>query len=966
VENDSLAAFRETAPLDSTLFRSLSPATKLLLNSLDNYLEVDPQSDKVRQILLLRGHTFYNNSLFAEARKSYISLYDKFPQAPEKLEAMQMTAQSFYEQKRFGEAQQWYKIMAKQSQGGESKTGVEERIAETYYFLAETAIKRGDRDGAIENYERLVREYPKVRIADVALFNAGLLCEEKQDWSRSILTFNKLLANYETSVYRKQSLFHMATDYEKMGNFSKAAGLYMELVKAFPGDSLVPDAFYNAGIAYEKDNKMGAAATIYEKYTDQFPAAPDAPDVLFKAAELYGKLEMWQDVERVNSNFGKRYGNDQNRIVQALCMVGVASFNQRKFQQAIQDFEKTLRVFKEIGNQTKQNLYYAAQAEYQLGEIYKKFNNDIKLSQKDQNAYRQQMAQKNSLLKQAIDHFTNVTNYKLLNWTTRALFSLGESFEDFGVAIYQQDRPANQKLEKMLGLEAGIAEAVELYLVERSLPHYLQNVDYGIQNQYTDEWIEKSKNKLTALCFLAANNYTRLVELLDRPPEKNLQGIGLLNYMLGLLQDISPYQEKAIGLYLRSVELGTKYQVNDKYIKLASAQVTGTACKVGQNLSDIVDITRGAPIPAQIKDDPYTYFLYRYKLLSEALPHYETKAIEAYYKTIKIALAYQLQDDWVEKARADLARILFNRARCYDILGQIALQHPPYPLDASDEEKEEYTVQFEELGFKLQEESNSSYRLILAKAKENAVKGTYLRLAYARLYQIFPKEVGVTIERDTVKILETDREWVFSAKSRKDWMEIDADQEGWEPVHPGVVGDSVTVSGFSDSLPAVLWGGEAAEPNSIQLGGRTISYKPLDRIYFRRLLESNIPPKDAVLEWTSSGETVITINGQLLKDPAPLALPPNWYTARKWNISEYLKKGTNIIGVEVKNPQAPHYAFQARVYYRDANFAYWPQFPDETAPLPPEKFRETPLPFPDLINFGQPDAKAAAPAGKSG
>ena len=52
-----------TSVLDTASISSLSAATNLLLCAIDNYISVAPESKRLPEIIMLKGHTYYNNTI---------------------------------------------------------------------------------------------------------------------------------------------------------------------------------------------------------------------------------------------------------------------------------------------------------------------------------------------------------------------------------------------------------------------------------------------------------------------------------------------------------------------------------------------------------------------------------------------------------------------------------------------------------------------------------------------------------------------------------------------------------------------------------------------------------------------------------------------------------------------------------------------------------------------------------------
>jgi hypothetical protein len=130
-QSDSLSVAAPPAPPDSAARDStvaeastddresgLSAAGALMIRACDNYLSVNPKSGKAPEVLSIKAGTYYNSGLYAKSRGIYRTIIEEYPGNPFAVEAVKMVAQSFYEDKEFDKAQEWYRKLGRVAQGG--------------------------------------------------------------------------------------------------------------------------------------------------------------------------------------------------------------------------------------------------------------------------------------------------------------------------------------------------------------------------------------------------------------------------------------------------------------------------------------------------------------------------------------------------------------------------------------------------------------------------------------------------------------------------------------------------------------------------------------------------------------------------------------------------------------------------------------------------------------------------------
>lgn len=912
----------------------LSTASKLMIKACNNYLQINPESPKTTEVMLLSASIYYNNRLFDQSRNIYDKIINDYPKSPETIDATRMIAQSYYEEDNFDKAQEWFRKLTKRAGEEGDKGEAAARIAESIFRIAEKYEKDQQYADAAAQYERIAMEFPDAKIADIALFNAGLSHEKEIQWPKAILMYERLKKRYQKSKLIPKSMFRTAKCYEKLLKWDYAAETYLRLVANFPTSKLAATSLYNAGFSFENAGKYIEAASTFEKLAQSFPKSKDAADILFKASELYGKLNDWQGVTRVTKEFSKRYGNDKDRIVQAQCMLGVALYMQNKGKEAIVQLKKAASTFRSLDNPSTVNKYYAAKAQFTIGDIYLDSQNKIKLIQ-PKRVYRSRLNEKSGNLNKAVEAYSRVLDYGISEWTTRAIFQIGQSYEDFAFSVFKQQRPSDLSLEKSLSLEMGIAKAVEEYFVDNALHYHEQNVKLGIKEKVENESIINSKKKLTYLPFIAGKNFIALVDITQKlEAKKNLTGFALIAQKLQILQKMAPFQERAIGLFLKCLEMGSMYQEYNDFYKKASTLITQTSFTVAKAYGDVAEIARSAPIPKNF--DAYEEFIYKTKLLKQ-IEEYDESALANYMKVLKISQAYNIKDNYVVETKNSIPKLLFIRARCYDLLCTAAFTNPPYPKNTNESEKAEYRAQFEEIALNYQEHAFEIYKAILDYNKQAYATGAYVNHAYARLYQNSPEEFGIKSDKIASKTITSGPKWKCSADSSAGWYTLEFNDQKWRKVSKEQPIKSVSLSGFPDKEPLPMW------YKSKNRDSKT------DKAFFRRVFYTNEPPHGATLTLTAINSFTVYLNGHQLSNDT--SSQQQWTEARTWDLTGKLRKGKNILAVYVRNNTTLGYGLYPYLAYTVTDYDYLPKFPGMEDIIDKKEISEDTYVFPTIQNF---------------
>jgi len=948
--SDSAAQKNGDAPSDAPQRQAkLSPASALMIQACDNYIAVNPGSPKLPEVLTIKGSVYYNNGFFPESRAVYSAIIDSFPKSPYMLDAVRMVAQTHFQEKNFDKAQEWYRRMRDAAGEGVDKQEASARIAQSIFKMAEQYENQQRFEDAAAQYERVAMEFPDAVIADAALFNAGNAYEKLTDWTHAILVYQRLSQKYEASKLLPKTKFRIAKCFEKLLQWEQAAATYLHLVKDHPASELTEAALYNAGFCFENANKLIEAAVTFEKLAMSFPNSKDAPDVLFRAGEIYGTLKDWPNVTRVNQEFSRRYGGDINRVVQAQCMIGTALFMQGKHGDAVSQLEAAIGTYRKLPQPSDVNRFYAAKAQYTIGEIYHEQQNAITLVL-PKSQYRKLLDAKSELLDKAVAAYSKVVQYKMSEWTTRSIYQLGQICEDFAVGIFKQERPMGLPLDEHIALELGIANAVEEYFVKRALSYHEQNVKLGIKEKLEDKHVLNSKQKLTYLPYVAGSNFLALVDIVEKAASRQqADGFGLIAQKLRILQKIAPFQERAIALFTKALEMGSMYHEKNEFYAKSARLITKTSFVAGETYASVAAIARDAPIPSDF--DAYEQFVYKIKLLDQ-IKNYEDNALTQYVKTMKIADAYTIEDEYVEKTKESLPKLLFFRGRCYDLLCINAFTRPPYPAGITEAEREEYAARFQETGLRLQENAFDFYRAIIEYEKQGYAAGEFVNHAYVRLYQNFPEEFGRKKATTAEIKISSGPDWKCATELTAGWEGIEFDDGQWYKARKIPLPDSVKISGFPAETPVPMWLYKGGIDNPANI------LSP-PRVFFRRTFYLTEPPLEATLYCTAISGYSIFLNGKELTRATDTAM--QWHTANSWDLAGRLRAGKNTLAVAVSNPnpQGP-FGLMPYLFIKTIEYEHMPVFPGSDEPIDKKIVAEGNWVFPYIKNFDASPADQSA------
>lgn len=153
------------------------------------------------------------------------------------------------------------------------------RIAEAYYYMGRLSI---DPDSGLYYYNKVVKNYPQARYADVAYLEIAKINIARKKYQGAIITLNELVLNYPETNMKDEIMFWLGVSYMSSGKEEEGIGILKELRATYPksvwseralaiipsSDTPVPAAEYytlQVGSYRNKSNAENYAAEMGER-----------------------------------------------------------------------------------------------------------------------------------------------------------------------------------------------------------------------------------------------------------------------------------------------------------------------------------------------------------------------------------------------------------------------------------------------------------------------------------------------------------------------------------------------------------------------------------------------------------------------------------------------------------------------------------------------------------------------------
>ncbi|MDZ7362179.1 MAG: tetratricopeptide repeat protein [candidate division KSB1 bacterium] len=265
----------------------------------NDFIKLLPASEKMPDILMKYGESLFSLQQPAMAQRVYSKLIKDLPASQFVVQAHLLNAQCAIQMEKFFEAESWARAVVEKYPDSTRQVERAHRLINSAKFkLAEVFKKKGDavtaaqafdnialssndstiselalveaalqyeragnKDKAIDTYEKLYYKFPHSKRVDEALFKAAMLCEESSNWTRAAQNYLALVSLNANSPYAAKAVFASAQCYENAGlleNALKTYDRYLATYKSDPGQYL--EALCRAGeICYKRKDYQVAA-----------------------------------------------------------------------------------------------------------------------------------------------------------------------------------------------------------------------------------------------------------------------------------------------------------------------------------------------------------------------------------------------------------------------------------------------------------------------------------------------------------------------------------------------------------------------------------------------------------------------------------------------------------------------------------------------------------------------------------
>ena len=165
------------------------------------------------------------------------------------------------------------------------------------YELANSYVKSGNTDEAMQMYDRLNSEYRRSAFTSKALLRQGLVYYNANDNERALTKFKKVARDFPGSGEAVQAVSTARLIYIDLGRVDEYATWVQSLDYVEVTDVELDNTMYLAAEKPYLDNDTDKAIRQFNKYLNQFPNGIHALKSHFYLAQLYYKKDLFENAQ---------------------------------------------------------------------------------------------------------------------------------------------------------------------------------------------------------------------------------------------------------------------------------------------------------------------------------------------------------------------------------------------------------------------------------------------------------------------------------------------------------------------------------------------------------------------------------------------------------------------------------------------------------------------------------------------
>jgi len=382
-----------------------------LLVACNDFAIMMGKSERLAEVLMKYGESLVTLKAYKLAHGVYEKVITERPQSPYVVQAHMLHAQCSMENQEYLLAEKWARKVTEQYPDSVKQVVRAHRIISTAKFkLAEGFKERGEFAVAAKAFENIAATTPDSSIGELAFAESAVQYDKSGEKEKAIEIYEKFYLKFPNSARIDEALFRAAALCEETQKWTRAAQNYLALVNARPTSPYAAKAMFAAARCYENGDLLENALNTYDRFVALFEHEIDSYlEALVRSGEICYKRKDYAKASDYYQRAVTKYAiatesglqPDPFMTAQAQFMLGELQLDTYKSVKLEPPIDKSLQrkqgLFNDILAVYKDAALYQVgewytAASYRIGEVYEEFGRAFWESPRPANVSEEVMA----------------------------------------------------------------------------------------------------------------------------------------------------------------------------------------------------------------------------------------------------------------------------------------------------------------------------------------------------------------------------------------------------------------------------------------------------------------------------------------------------------------------------------------------------------------------------------------------
>ncbi len=313
------------------------------------------------------------------------------------------------------------------------------------------------------------------------------------------LTVSKL--DLELEGKGEDELFALGMAAYEAKDWARAAAAFARVADRFPGSRREATALLDAGLAYRKLREWRLALERFQALARGWEGA-DALEASFLAAECQFELDDLAAAHATLTGIAARPDLGAPDRVRALAQLGVVELEDGRAGQAEGTLRRALAIWigLEEGRRAALDPYWAAQAQYYLGEVHRAafLGVDVDPTTAGEARLEAALEEKSTLLLKAQGHYLKAIHMGDQRWAVAAGYRVGELYDAFREQLLDAPVPPELDAEHATAYRDELRRRVRV-LADKAVGAYRAALDFARRQGVSLELLADAQQALERL-----------------------------------------------------------------------------------------------------------------------------------------------------------------------------------------------------------------------------------------------------------------------------------------------------------------------------------------------------------------------------------------------------------------------------------------------------------------------------------